>query len=369
MRIAYCIREDWNSPSNKGGDTTQLLKTMNNVLNIDDNIIIDIITDPDKLDSNYNVVHIFNFATLDISTRFFERAKKLNLKIAFSTIFWNYSYGYRLLSKNLDNKFLRFIDRNLFLMIGKIINKPVVLSNKFKKQSIKFIKESDVLLPNSIEEYYELCNFTGLDSKKYLHKVNVVFNAADVKDNIYMSKIDFLKKYNLPDQPYILQIGRIQLIKGQLNLVKAMMNNDIPIVFVGFKAEIAYYNKIRKISKKRGNVHFVDYVDNKEVCNFYKYASVHVLASLRESPGLVSLEALLNNCKVVTSNKKYLPFETYFKDIATAINPVDIKSIEYGVLKEIKKDRNFDNIKHTIIEKFSWEKVGVDTYNAYKKII
>ncbi|WP_407401846.1 glycosyltransferase [Chryseobacterium sp.] len=369
MKIAYCIRQDWDSPSNKGGDTTQLLKTMENVLNYDNSVSILVLTDPNLLDESFDIAHIFNFATLDISKAFYERAKSLGIKIAFSTIFWNYSYGYRLLGKHFDNNFFRTIDRYFFLSLGKIINKPVVLSSKFKAQSIKFIKGADVLLPNSIEEYYQLCHFTNLDPEKYINKVSVVFNAADVKNNVYIEKSEFLKKYDLPDKPYILQVGRIQLIKGQLNVVKALMDVDIPIVFVGFKAEQHYFQKIKEISKKRGNVFFVDYVDNKEVCNFYKYASLHVLASLRESPGLVSLEALLNNCKVVTSNQKYLPFDTYFNKIATAVDPVDINSIKNGILNEIKTERNFDAIKNIIVSKFSWEKVGIDTYKAYKKIL
>ncbi|WP_139422904.1 glycosyltransferase family 4 protein [Chryseobacterium mulctrae] len=369
MKVAYCIRADWDSPTNKGGDTTQLLKTMKNVMRYSDDVMCDVLTNPEMLDNSYDIAHIFNFATLDISTRFFDKAKSVNVKIAFSTIFWDYSYGYHMISKYFDLNVFKKIDRLLFLTLGKMINLPIVLSTKFKNQILKFLEGSDVLLPNSIEEYYKICDFVDINPSKYINKVSVVFNAADISENIFMEKNEFLKKYKLPDKPYVLQVGRIQLIKGQLTTLKALYKMDIPIVFVGFVAEVDYFNKIKKIAQKRGNVYFVDYVENTEVSNFYKHAALHILPSLRESPGLVSLEALLNGCKVVTSNDKYLPFNSYFNDIATAIDPVDFVSIERGVEKELNMSRDFDKIKNLILNEFSWNKVGIDTFNAYKKIL
>jgi glycosyltransferase involved in cell wall biosynthesis len=369
MKVAYCIRQDWDSPKNKGGDTTQLLKTMNNVLKHDPSVTIEVLTDPNQLDSSFDLVHIFNFATLDISTSFFNKAKSLDIKIAFSTIFWDYSYGYHFISKYIFSKLSINLDRLFSIFLGNVFNKPIVLSRKFKRQILLFLEGSDVLLPNSIEEYYKICEFVKIDPNIYLHKVDVIFNAADVNENEYLEKNEFLKKYNLPDQPYILQVGRIQLIKGQLNVVRAMKNHTVPIVFVGFVAEKDYYQKIKKLGDKRGNVYFVDYVENKEVCNFYKYAALHVLPSLRESPGLVSLEALLNECKIVAANEMYCPFETYFSNIATKIDSNSIKSLESGILTELEKERDFGYIKELILNKFSWKKVGIDTYNSYKKIL
>ncbi|HCD9235319.1 hypothetical protein CMU59_00985 [Elizabethkingia anophelis] len=369
MKVAYCIRKDWDSPNNKGGDTTQLLKTMNNVLKYGESVDIEIITDAELLDGSYDIAHIFNFATLDISTEFFNKAKSLNLKVAFSTIYWDYSYSYNFFSKVWNNTFFNQVDAFLFKKIASLINKPIVLSPKFKKQVSIFMEGADILLPNSIEEYYKICEFIDANPRKFIHKVNVIYNAADVVENKYIEKKEFLEKYNLPQEPYILQIGRIQFIKGQLNLVKAMLDNNLPIVFVGAIAEEKYFNKIKRIADKRKNVYFVDYVNNKEVCNFYKYAALHVLPSLRESPGLVSLEALLNQCKIVASNETFCPFDTYFKGIATSINPLNIQSIKDGILKELNTERNFVEIQELIHTDFSWKRAGIDTFNAYKKVI
>ncbi len=367
MKVAFCIRN--NFFTHIGGDSIQLLKTKE-FLEKNHSVQITIITSPDELNNEYAIAHIFNLATKDETAAYFEKAKKLNLKIALSTIFWDYSYsatkdyadalGY----KNYHSVFLTSVFRAISSISAKLFNKPRVIGNPMRKYMRECVQIADVLLPNSEEELYKLAEFINADANKLLKKTQVVVNAInDITEE--PKQIHFLEKYNLPEN-YILQVGRIDHTKNQLGVLLALKNDKhIPIVFLG-RPNLEKYNKrVQEVAKERGNVFFINEVPHDETNLFYKNAALHVLPSLRESPGLVNLEALMNKCKIVVSGKDFLPFDTYFKNIATAVNPFSLKSIRKGILSEMKTERNMDEISKEIKRKFNWTVAAEQTYKGY----
>ena len=90
------------------------------------------------------------------------------------------------------------------------------------------------------------------------------------------------------------------------------------------------------------------------------------MLSFRESPGLVSLEALSQGCPVVVSDERFAPIYTYFanNDGVEVTNPLNLSSIRSAILKSYdKSDVKFD------VERFSWVNVANQTYEAYKSLI
>ena len=131
---------------------------------------------------------------------------------------------------------------------------------------------------------------------------------------------------------------RIEYVKNQINLVYSLFShNEIPIVFVGHPVEKGYFDKLKEISSIRGNVYFIDNIPQNEINLFYKYADIHVLLSLRESPGLVSLETALEKCPIVVTTKQFSPVDTYFANCPYVVNPLDISSVEKIVLQAYKE--------------------------------
>lgn len=371
MKLAFCIREDYDTQV--GGDSIQLLKTKE-YLEKSFQITIDIVTNPDKLHGEYDIVHIFNLATRKITLAFFEKATALNLKIALSTIFWNYSYqagkdiakltGYRIPVMPWQAEAI-----NLFCRItAALFNKPRILARSFRNLCRNAMNKADILLPNSIEELQELCHFTGLPFEEIKQKTNVVVNAATFSTS--ETDDDVCKEFQIPDK-FILQIGRIEYIKNQLNLIKAFKNDkDIAIVFIGKVNEQAYFRKVKKCAEKRGNVYFIDHIQHNKINSFYRKALVHVLPSFRESPGLVSLEALSQQCRIVVSGKTFAPVETYcFTENATIVNPTSLKSIRSGVLQEIARERNMKQISEKVQSHFNWKVAAEQTFAAYQKLL
>ncbi len=369
MKVAFCIRADYNK--NIGGDSIQCLKTKENLEKLYD-IHVDIVTQIDELNNSYDLIHIFNLATLAETKAFFKKAVSLkNVKIALSPIFWNYYYPAtkdvaKIFNFNIPTReWHTQASLGIIKTISLLLKKPWAVSSPFKKFCRECIEYSDIILPNSIEELSELENFVNLPAGSLNQKHHVVLNGTEFSEHNYEN---FEPEFNLPSN-FILQVGRIEFLKNQLNIVKALFNNpEIPIVFIGRVNDEAYANKLYKISKLRGNVFFFSEVPHEKVFFFYKKAALHILPSFRESPGLVSLEALSQGCKIVVADKRFTPVESYFKNIATVINPSSLSSIKNGVLHEMNMQRDMTAINNFIRNAFTWPNAAKATFEAYKKL-
>jgi len=364
MKVAFCNRPTWDNPL--GGDGVQMLKTKEALERLY-NMEIMIITNPKEITNEYDLVHIFNFVTYKITKSFFERAIELRIPIASSSIFWDYTYASNRFMNFFIGDYFSVVRSNIYRVIAHsmafCLNYPQYLTKRFRKEYKYFCNMSSVILPNSIEEG-ELLQ-TYINSPTITDKIHVVYNGVCNSSKVdYLQSDAFFSKYQIPTN-YILQVARIEPVKNQINLLYSLKDNkEIPIVFVGKVVCKEYYAKLRKKADKRGNVYFINAVPHEEIDNFYRYASLHVLLSLRESPGLVSLEALANNCPIVVANSKYAPVSTYFSSQPYIVNPFNIKEIKKVILNAYKVQMVVkDDMKN-----FSWDMAAKQTYEAYQRI-
>ena len=75
-----------------GGDAIQMLETKKWLESLY-GFHISVITDPKELTDDFDIVHIFNFSTYEITNRFMEKAHQLGIPIVSSCIYWDYSYS------------------------------------------------------------------------------------------------------------------------------------------------------------------------------------------------------------------------------------------------------------------------------------
>ncbi|MES2558824.1 MAG: glycosyltransferase [Bacteroidota bacterium] len=367
MKIAFCIRKDY--LDRKGGDTIQLLSTKEALERIF-SIQSIVITDVESIkDSDADIFHVFNLSDPHNSIQFVTECKRYHKKVALSTIYWDLSYSTSAELLDLltivpwNSKIILWI-RSLLNLTGKWIGKPKFSSGNFKKAVTMMVAAADTLLPNSPEELALISTFIGFEKEVLLQKTTVVVNATAFNLNVSSGV-----RPDLPEN-YVLQVGRIEATKNQLGVIKALFNEkDIPIVFVGnTKFRPSYYQKVKQLAEQRGNVFFIEEIEHQQLPAIYQRAIVHVLASFRESPGLVSLEALANKCKAVVSSTAFCPVTFYFGDDVTIVNPLDTDSIRAGILTEIDTKRDMEFISTRIREKFSWDKAAQQTYSSYQGI-
>lgn len=365
IKIAFCNRPSYDKPL--GGDAIQMLQTKKH-LEESYNLKIDIVTDANDITSDYALVHVFNFLTYKVTAKFIKRAKQLNIPVVSSCIYWDYSYAsacilYKILGypSYLNYRHLRFI-RSLLHAISFVSPKPTGISRIFRTHVCKFIKDSAIIAPNSKEEGDLLLKFAGITDNS---KIRVIYNGVSIKNNNIIPEKTFFSMYQIP-RNYILQVGRIEGLKNQLNLVYALKDNpEIPIVFIGEEFDKKYVNRLRSLSEARGNVFFLGKIPHEDIASFYRYAALHVLLSLRESPGLVSLEACSLQCPIVLSTSQFLPLKTYFEGAPYVADPLNIQNIKDTVLKAYR-ERSVYSID---LSRFSWDNVANQTFQVYKELL
>lgn len=364
MKIIFANRS--NCLSSPGGDTVQMLKTMESLqekYNIDVSICLspnDILKDKDSSP----VVHIFNMQTIDETLEFMKVSKDAGKKVVLSTIYWDLSHSvcvtkmYQLFGITNGIKYIKYL-KGLFLKmaflkgyIPKYRNADVFGTKNYKKKRRRALLEADIILPNSNEELDIICEEFSLDKKELNKKAVIIPNAVDIKQNknrVINADNKSVIFNNVKD--FVLEVARIEVNKNQYGIVKALFDiPEIPIVFIGGVrdniTDINYYKKLKEVSATRGNVYFVDQLPQELVFEYYKNARVHALPSFRESPGLSSLEALYFGCEIVTSSSNFCPVEYYkFSKKAHMCDPYSYKSIRKAILEayESPKNTSFDD--------------------------
>jgi glycosyltransferase involved in cell wall biosynthesis len=366
MKIAFCMRKEYLGTG--GGGRIQILKTKE-YLEKHHKHSIYIVHEPQRIEVDTDIVHIFNIIDLNLVYDFIVYAKKIRARTCLSTIYWDFSYFVLLAGKSGNifgynySYFLYLLMKFMSLISARILKIPFYLTKEARSLYRKVLNDVDVILPNSIEEGDQLIKYTALQLN---NKIYPIINAVEKNyDNEYKEM-----PFNIPND-FILEVGRIEPGKNQYMLVKALANDkELPIVLLGkdHLPKSRYSRELHTLAKKRGNVYFYDEIPYELVPQFYKKALIHVLPSLRESPGLVSLEALAWGCKAVVADSRFTPVDTYFGKDVTQINPLSQKSIREGIFREIQSKRNMDVISKSITEIFSWKNAAEQTNEIYWKL-
>jgi glycosyltransferase involved in cell wall biosynthesis len=224
------------------------------------------------------------------------------------------------------------------------------------------LDQANALLPNSVSEgrflerRFRIC---GRD------RIHVIPNAASVErfdpNRPHVARLPA----QLPSREFVLQVGRIEPVKNQLALIRALFDVDVPIVFAGPQPPWAadYAAQCIRLAKRRGNVQFLGAVPHDTLPSLYAAARVHALPSLRETPGLVSLEAALMRCNIVTTDQG--PTAEYFGSWAWYCSPYDLRSIRRAVLAA--RSAPFpEPLRQRILENYTWPAAAQKTLAAYQ---
>lgn len=351
-----------------GGDTTQILKTKEYLEKLGIHVDISLELQPNL--KEYDIVHVFNLMRPQELSLQINNAKAQNKKIALSTIYGPYVE----FEKKARGGFLQFL--NKFLSISQIeylkVIARAILNQEFNKGTLNYllkghtnlqkeiIKSVHVFLPNSHSEMRRVEKDFKLQNLPYVS----VPNAVDVaKFNYDAVTVD---DKNVQYKDCILCVSRIEGRKNQLNIVRALKDLPVKMVFIGKPGPNfhKYYKKCRDESSE--NTVFLGQIDHEELPQFYKLAKVHILASWMETPGLSSLEAAAMKSNIVVTKKG--DTEDYFKDFAYYCEPDDVDSIRQAIMNAYNSE--FDlKLLDLIKEEYTWEKTALATMQGYEKAL
>jgi glycosyltransferase involved in cell wall biosynthesis len=342
----------------KGGDTIQVLQTAKHLAA--HHVSVDIKLTNEKIDyQEYDLLHFFNITRPADILYHINKAEK---PFVVSTILVDYSEYDKYHRKGFAGMLFCFLSTDsieyLKTMSRWILGKDKLMSLTYawkgqRKTIIEILKRATLLLPNSESEYRRLvqqynCN-TG-----YI----VVPNGIDAGLFVYDNKI---KK----DPMLVICVARIEGIKNQLNLIRALNDTGFTLLIIGTAApnQRSYYQACRKIAA--GNIRFIEHLPQEELVSYYQRAKVHVLPSWFETTGLSSLEAAAMGCNIVITDKG--DSKEYFGTDATYCQPDSPENIYIAVEKAAALPYN-ESLKHKILSHYTWEQATIRTIESYKRI-
>lgn len=180
----------------------------------------------------------------------------------------------------------------------------------FKQMKRSAFKANCIIAISSSEKKRLIANDFANESriKIVYHGVNNGFKpVADYADDEVYSVIN---RYHLPGR-YILFVGRVNIRKNLLNLVKALAILDdisIPLLIVGEKGNLSQdlekYISAEKLDKR---ITFIGHVAEQDLQLIYACATIFCFPSFAEGFGLPPLEAMKCGVPVVTSERTAMP--------------------------------------------------------------
>jgi glycosyltransferase involved in cell wall biosynthesis len=354
VKIAFISRASLFT--NRGGDTVQVMQTANWLQKM--GVEVDIRLCNEKIDyENYDLLHFFNLIR---PADFLYHIRKSRKPYVLSTIFVDYHEYDRFVRSGLSGAIFRMLPSGFieylkviarYFANGEKIVSPEYLFFGHRRSMKKIISNAALILPNSANEYNRLLKEFGI-SKPF----RIIPNAID--PDIFTGSPE-----NQKEQDTILCVGRIEGLKNQINLIRALNDTPYHLYLIGAASanHSKYYEECRK--EAGPNVFFVDAIPQQELVDYYRRARVHVLPSWFETTGLSSLEAAAMGCNVVITDKG--DTREYFEDMAFYCDPSDPDSIRRAVETAAAAPVN-ERLRKKVREAYNWQEAALKTREAYQ---
>jgi glycosyltransferase involved in cell wall biosynthesis len=357
IKVAMIVRST--IYSSKGGDTIQVVQTANGLLL--HGIHADIKLAGEKIRYNeYDLLHFFN---LTRPADILYHIGKSGLPFVVSPILIDYTEYDKHHRRGLPGLLFRHL-RSSGIEYVKVIarwikgnDKDLSLSyllNGHDRSIRQILNRALLILPNSASEYNRLITLY-----EYTGNYFIVPNGVD--GNIFRFSNESKK-----DQKLVLCVARIEGIKNQLNLIRALNNTIFNLIIIGNYAanQKSYYDQCR--AEAAANIQFLDEMPQDKLTGYYQKAKVHVLPSWFETTGLSSLESAYMGCNIVVTDRG--DTREYFGSHAHYCDPASGESILAAV--ENASIKPFDEVfRHKIAKEYTWQKASERTAQGYYKII
>ena len=275
----------------------------------------------------YDLVHYFNILRTEGSYQRCLAVKEKGIPLLITPIYWNVEQY--LAQEN-----------------------PAALTTWRIKQEERrrILKLADLIVPNAELEWEQLeRDFrTG-------QPYRIIYNG--VEDFFYGAPVE-------PVRNHILMVGRIHRSKNQLGLIKALRGSGLKLTMIGDINDHHYYRLCRQEADQ--HIEIKAGVNRRELRRLYRDAAVHVLPSWYDTPGLVSLEAGLAGCKLVSTERGTA--REYFKDYAEYCVPDDLSDIRTKVLRAVERKPE-PELPYYILNNFTWQRVAEKTRQIYSELL
>ncbi|HTK21175.1 MAG TPA: glycosyltransferase family 4 protein [Mucilaginibacter sp.] len=356
MKVAFITRSTlFDVP---GGDTVQVAQTARHLEQL--GITADIKLSKEEINyADYDLLHFFN---LTRPADILYHSKKSGKPFVVSTILCNYTEydkhhrkGVGVIFGFLPPNTIEYLKTIARWVLGKdhLASKEYLWKGQHRSIT-EVLKSASMVLPNSESEYSRII-------KSYPCKINHAVIPNGVDQHLFRRNTSVAKDPNL-----VLCVARIEGIKNQLNLIKALNNTRFKLVMIGSHApnQKPYYDECRSIAAS--NITFINHIPQKELLTYYEQAKVHILPSWFETTGLSSIEGAVMGCNIIITDRG--DAKEYFGTHAFYCNPARPESI-FEAVKKASESTYDENLYNLILKRYTWQQAATETLKAYKQII
>jgi glycosyltransferase involved in cell wall biosynthesis len=338
-----------------GGHVVQIEKTARALGDAGVEVLCDYSSEPDLVD--IDLVHGFGLSSTEI-----RRCHTRRVPVAMSTIYWDRSYrsdgvSQRLGARSLAGRGVRAVQFARSALHGRSSLIEASLQVTASELAILSSYESaDLLLPNAVGEAESIRRDLGVSTP-----MAPVPNGVD--------PVSFSEpSSSFEDRDYVLFVGRIDPHKNQLGAIRALRGSGLRLVIAG--DDHPHHPRYAEQCREEGGdwVTFTGQIahDSPELSELYRGARVHVLPSWFETTGLVSLEAALCGCSVVSTSRGHA--REYLDDLAWYCDPGDPASILRAVRQGWDSPPS-PALRQRVLARYTWEQVATVTIAAYHSLL
>ncbi len=341
--------------SARGGDTVVLEQLRDGLIARGCLVSVDITGHEDP--RNYDIVHLFNFATPESTRAQAEAAVKAGTPFVVTTLyeevpeFHNQSQA---IAGRLKEYVARQQDRSFwekYKLNLSLIPRAPRFDNDWTASHAAALFVNGESEKRAVERDYPRSK-----TPTVVHLGHEVAAMATSEA--------FEREYGLRD--FVLCVGRFESRKNQLMLLKALEKSDLTVVFAsgGFTYQPDYAQAIHNF-KRKGKTVVLDRLSPAMLASAYAACRVHVLPSWFELPGLVSLEAAAYGKNIVAT--KTGTTADYLGDTAYYCLPWDEDSIEAAVTAAYYAPPKPG--LQEMAARWSWNATIDETLTAYEEVL
>ena len=237
------------------------------------------------------------------------------------------------------------------------------------------VKLSDAIITISEFSKSEIIKYLNVNTNK-IKVVRFGIDPAIIKKEL--QKV-ISQSVNMPDK-FILFVGNVKPHKNLINLLKAFeillkSVSDYKLVIVGKKegfitGDKAVFELVEGNKLLNQNVIFTGHIENSELYNYFKKASVFIFPSLYEGFGIPPLEAMICGCPVIASDLASIPeicgdAVLYIR----ALDPIDIAEKIDLLIKDKSLRNELVHKGYLQVDKFPLTKFSHNLKEVIKEVI
>lgn len=343
-----------NAFTQRGGDTIVLERLSQGLAARGIEVCVD--TNGERDPRDFDLVHLFNFATPALTWEFARRAIAAGVPYVVTTLYEDVPQ-FHAQSHVVAKKLVEYVaggqrKDTWSLSMNDIASVPPV--QRFAADEIA--RSAAALLPNGSGEARSLQRDFPFAAR--VREVPVGYELGAVSGPEL-----FERTYGVRD--FVFCVGRLESRKNQLMLLKALEDSELPVVLAagGFSYQPEYEAAIRNF-KRKGATIVLGRIESDMLASAYAACRVHVLPSWYELPGLVSLEAAAHGKNIVVTRTGTTA--DYVGDKAFYCAPWDEDSIRSAVTAAYYAPTPTGLVE--MAKRYTWDRAVDSVVNVYNEV-